>query len=197
MLDDGRLTDSQGRTVDFRNTVIILTSNVGAERLNKSNRLGFAPEEDLEQRDRDRMNDILHDELKKTFRPEFLNRIDDIVVFHRLSQASILKISKLLIDQLMSRVADLGYEVSYTPAVAQKLAKDAYEPEFGARPLERAIRNKLEDLLSEKMLGREIRQGEKYELCLRQGEIDIKIKEKDTNKKAGEEEKVGALNLNP
>ncbi len=194
VLDDGRLTDSQGRTVDFRNTVIILTSNVGAERLSKSNRLGFAPEEDLEQRDRDRMNDILHDELKKTFRPEFLNRIDDIVVFHRLSQASILKISKLLIDQLMSRVADLGYEVSYTPAVAQKLAKDAYEPEFGARPLERAIRNKLEDLLSEKMLGREIRQGEKYELCLRQGEIDIKIKEKDTNKKAGEEEKVGALN---
>ncbi len=197
VLDDGRLTDSQGRTVDFRNTVIILTSNVGAERLNKSNRLGFAPEEDLEQRDRDRMNDILHDELKKTFRPEFLNRIDDVVVFHRLSQSSILKISKLLIDELMDRVKELGYEISYTPAVAQKLAKDAYEPEFGARPLERAIRNKLEDLLSEKMLGGEIKHGEKYEICLRQGEIDIKIKEKVMSKKEKEkniEDKVGALN---
>lgn len=174
VLDDGRLTDSQGRTVDFRNTVIILTSNVGAQKISKTNRLGFVPEEEIEKKEQDRMKDIVHEELKNTFRPEFLNRIDDIVVFHRLSEASILKISRLLIDELMERVKDLGYKLTYTDAVAQKLAKEAYQPEFGARPLERAIRNKLEDLLSEKMLEYSLSHDMAYELYIRQGEIAIK-----------------------
>ncbi len=173
VLDDGRLTDSKGRTVDFRNTVIVMTSNVGASRLEKGNRLGFGLEETVEVDEYEKMKEIVHEELKNTFRPEFLNRLDDVVVFHRLSESSILEISRLAMDELMARINDLGYKVSYTDAVAQQLAKDGYQPEFGARPLEREIRTKIEDLFAERMLSSELDKTKAYEICIRQGEITI------------------------
>lgn len=173
VLDDGRLTDSKGRTVDFRNTVIVMTSNVGASRLEKGNRLGFGLEETVEVDEYEKMKEIVHEELKNTFRPEFLNRLDDVVVFHRLSESSILEISRLAMDELMERIQELGYKVSYTDAVAQQLAKDGYQPEFGARPLEREIRTKIEDLFAERMLSNELKKNKNYEICIRQGEITI------------------------
>lgn len=176
VLDDGRLTDSKGRTVDFRNTIIIMTSNVGASRLEQSNRLGFGQEETVAKSDYERMKTIIQEGLKDTFRPEFLNRLDDVVIFNRLSEASILEIARLLLVELTDRVEELGYTVSFTDAVAQRLAKDGYQPEFGARPLEREIRTRIEDLLAEKMLENDLKLDKMYELCIRQGDITLQEK---------------------
>ncbi|MDY3052159.1 MAG: ATP-dependent Clp protease ATP-binding subunit [Ndongobacter sp.] len=173
LLDDGRLTDSKGRTVDFRNTVVILTSNVGATRLEKSNRLGFGSSEHIEQDEYERMTEIVHESLKQTFRPEFLNRLDDTVLFHRLSEESTLQIAKLLLDELLERMQAQGYDLRYTPTVAQHLAKEGYSADFGARPLEREIRSRVENLLAEKILSGEMKQGVSYELRLHRQEIVI------------------------
>ena len=188
ILDDGRVTDSQGRTVDFRNTVIILTSNIGADRLAKTNTLGFVPEEEVEENDYDRRKTIVHEELKQNFRPEFLNRLDDIVVFHRLSEKSVLQIARLLLGELMNRVEDLGYSLTFTDAIAQKLVKESYQAEFGARPLERHIRTQVEDLLAEKILAKEIDEGGAYELCIRQGKIDIIPVKKKSGRKQSQDD---------
>lgn len=177
VLDDGRLTDSQGRTVDFRNTVIIMTSNVGAGRLEQSRRLGFGVEEDVAEDEYESMKEIVHEELKKSFRPEFLNRLDDVVVFHRLSQQSIRHIARLLMEELMQRIEEIGYHMTFTDAVVQLLAKESYKPEFGARPLERDLRSRVEDLLAERILAKELSPKKHYELCIRQGEISIEEKE--------------------
>lgn len=178
VLDDGRLTDSKGRTVDFRNTVIILTSNVGATQLEKTNRLGFGVEGRVEEDEYERMKAVVQESLKLTFRPEFLNRLDDVVVFHYLSEQSILQISRLLMKRLMARIDELGYRVSYTDAVAKKLAKDANSAEFGARPLERELRTGIEDLLAEKLLSHEMVKGRAYELRVAKGIIELREREK-------------------
>lgn len=193
ILDEGRLTDSKGRTVDFKNTVIILTSNVGASRLERTNRIGFGTEENVEKDEYDQMKEVVHEELKNTFRPEFLNRLDDTVVFHRLAQSSVREIAKLLLDQLVGHVGSLGYQLSYTNAVADHLAGLGFNPEFGARPLERTIRTKIEDLLAGKILSGEVNMEGKYELAIRKGEIELvekparkssKAKSKTTKTKA-------------
>lgn len=173
LLDDGRLTDGKGRTVDFRNTVLILTSNVGATRLEKSNRIGFETEEEVEKQEYEKMKDVVHEELKQTFRPEFLNRLDEVVVFHRLSEASILEITHLLLDQLMMRIEEIGQHVTYTDAAARLLAKAGFSAEFGARPLERAIRTQVEDLFAEKLLANEMDAAKNYELCVRKQELTL------------------------
>lgn len=173
ILDDGRLTDSQGRLVDFRNTVIIMTSNVGASQIATEKRFGFGIEESVEMDEYERMKDVVHEELKHTFRPEFLNRIDDIIVFHRLSEKSILHISGLLMDALMERVESLGYHISYTDPVLRHLTQISYQPEFGARPLERSIRTKIEDTLAEKMLSSELQKGGYYVLHLEKNAIVV------------------------
>ncbi|MDD7543160.1 MAG: ATP-dependent Clp protease ATP-binding subunit [Peptoniphilaceae bacterium] len=181
VLDDGRLTDSQGRTVDFRNTVIILTSNVGATRLNQSNRLGFGMEEDVVQDEYERMKDIVHEELKSTFRPEFLNRLDDVVVFHKLSEHTVDTISKLLLNELMNRVHQLGYALSFTEEVAHYLAKESYQPEMGARPLERQIRTEVEDLLSDQMLRGKLRKEHAYRLEMDGEKIVVRDMQQETD----------------
>lgn len=186
VLDDGRLTDSQGRTVDFRNTVIIMTSNVGASELSTSKRFGFGVEEAVEVAEYDRMKEIVHEELKRTFRPEFLNRVDDIIVFHKLSEKSILRIASLLLDELMGRLEHLGYHMTYTEPVARFLAKTAYQPEFGARPLERAIRTRLEDLLAEKMLNGTLQAGHSYELHMENKDVAVSEKTSGAERHAAE-----------
>lgn len=173
ILDEGRLTDSQGRLVDFRNTVIIMTSNVGASQLATEKRLGFGVEETVEMDEYDRMKEVVHEELKQTFRPEFLNRVDDIIVFHRLSEKSILRIAELLMDELMSRVESLGYHMSYTDPVLRHLTKISVQPEFGARPLERSIRTKVEDVLAEKMLSGTLEKGNAYTLRMEKNEVVV------------------------
>ncbi|MFD2617348.1 ATP-dependent protease ATP-binding subunit ClpC [Terrilactibacillus laevilacticus] len=157
VLDDGRLTDSKGRTVDFRNTAIIMTSNVGASTLKKNKYLGFTVEsEGQEYRD---MKDKVMGELKRTFRPEFLNRIDEIIVFHELKKDQLKHIVSLLSEQLKERLANQGIILDLTDAAIEKIADEGYDPEYGARPLRRALQRRIEDRLSEELLKGNISKG--------------------------------------
>ncbi|NBX70928.1 MAG: AAA family ATPase, partial [Actinobacteria bacterium] len=159
ILEDGRLTDAQGRVVDFKNTVIIMTTNLGTRDIAKGVSLGFADSADS-QTSYDRMKAKVNDELKTHFRPEFLNRIDDIVVFHQLSQDEIIEIVDLMIERLDNRLRDKDMAIDLTPAAKQLLAKRGYDPVLGARPLRRTIQREIEDPLSEKMLFGDLKPGE-------------------------------------
>ncbi len=150
ILDDGRLTDSQGRTVDFKNTVIIMTSNVGARLITeKQNSLGFADNKDEEN---ENIKEIVMGELKKTFRPEFLNRIDDIIVFNKLSQSEIKEIAGKMLENLKKRLKAIEVDVDFTDNAITEIANAGYDESYGARPLRRAITSKIEDELSERIL---------------------------------------------
>jgi ATP-dependent Clp protease ATP-binding subunit ClpC len=159
ILEDGRLTDSQGRMVDFKNTIIIMTSNLGTRDIGKGFNLGFSKGSDR-QVDYDRMKSKVMDELKQHFRPEFLNRIDDVIVFHQLSQEEIIEIVDLMLrrvdDQLKNK--DMGLEL--TAAAKSLLATRGYDPVLGARPLRRTIQREIEDVLSEKILYGELKPGQ-------------------------------------
>jgi ATP-dependent Clp protease ATP-binding subunit ClpC len=159
VLEDGRLTDSQGRTVDFKNTVIIMTTNLGTRDISKSLGLGFANSDD-DLTNYERMKGKVSDELKSHFRPEFLNRIDDIIVFHQLTKPQIIQIVDLMLKNLDDRlqVKDMGIEL--TPAAKDLLAERGYDPLLGARPLRRVIQREIEDSLSERILFGELKAGE-------------------------------------
>ncbi len=159
VLEDGRLTDSQGRTVDFKNTIIIMTTNLGTRDISKSLGLGFSNEED-DLTNYDRMKAKVTDELKTHFRPEFLNRIDDVIVFHQLNKEQIINIVDLMVANLDERlkVKDMGIEL--TQAAKDLLAARGYDPLLGARPLRRVIQREIEDALSERILFGELKAGE-------------------------------------
>ena len=159
VLEDGRLTDSQGRTVDFKNTVIIMTTNLGTRDISKSLGLGFANSDD-DLTNYERMKGKVSDELKSHFRPEFLNRIDDIIVFHQLTKPQIIQIVDLMLKNLDDRLhaKDMGIEL--TPAAKDLLAERGYDPLLGARPLRRVIQREIEDALSERILFGELKAGE-------------------------------------
>jgi len=159
VLEDGRLTDAQGRVVDFKNTIIIMTTNLGTRDISKSLSLGFANVADA-QGSYERMKAKVGDELKTHFRPEFLNRIDDIVVFHQLTENEIIKIVDLMVAQLDERLKAKDMGIELTTAAKSLLAKRGYDPVLGARPLRRTIQRELEDVLSEKMLFGELKAGE-------------------------------------
>ena len=159
VLEDGRLTDSQGRVVDFKNTIIIMTTNLGTRDISKSLSLGFANVADA-QGSYERMKAKVGDELKTHFRPEFLNRIDDIVVFHQLTEAEIVQIVDLMIAQLDERLRAKDMGIELTTGAKALLAKRGYDPVLGARPLRRTIQRELEDVLSEKMLFGDLKAGE-------------------------------------
>jgi ATP-dependent Clp protease ATP-binding subunit ClpC len=159
VLEDGRLTDAQGRVVDFKNTIIIMTTNLGTRDISKSLSLGFANVADA-QGSYERMKAKVGDELKTHFRPEFLNRIDDIVVFHQLTENEIVKIVDLMVAQLDERLKAKDMGIELTTAAKSLLAKRGYDPVLGARPLRRTIQRELEDVLSEKMLFGDLKAGE-------------------------------------
>ena len=173
VLDDGRLTDSKGRTVDFRNTIIIMTSNVGAAALKRNKYVGFTVEDDVK-REYTEMKDKVLEELKKAFRPEFLNRIDEITVFHSLQKEHIQEIIKLMADTLTKRLGEQGIEFHLTEAALEKIAEIGYDPEYGARPLRRALQREVEDRLSESMLGGTISKGSKVALDVEDGEFVVR-----------------------
>lgn len=153
LLDDGRLTDAKGRTVDFKNTVIIMTSNVGASTIRRQKTLGFASNSTNEEKDEyEKMKENVLGELKKTFRPEFLNRIDEIIVFHSLSKDHIKEIVSLMIENLSKRLEQLNVKIELDESAKELLAEEGFDPMFGARPLQREIRRKIEDKLSEELL---------------------------------------------
>ena len=153
ILEDGRLTDSQGRTVDFKNTVIIMTSNVGARIItdHQNSSLGFSSEKEKENSFEEIKTKVV-DELKSMFRPEFLNRVDDIIVFNKLNQKDIEQIAGKMLDTLKKRLHGLGVDITFTDTAVKEIAKEGYDPDYGARPLRRAITTKIEDALSEQML---------------------------------------------
>lgn len=158
VLDDGILTDSLGRKVDFRNTVIIMTSNIGARDIrNMGNGIGFAPSDQAF--DYGKMKTVIQEALRKVFNPEFLNRIDDVIVFKPLEKADIHKIIANMADYLFKRIRDLGYEISLTDGARDFLVDKGYDPKFGARPLRRAIQKYVEDPLAEELLGATHKEG--------------------------------------
>ncbi|HZG91037.1 MAG TPA: ATP-dependent Clp protease ATP-binding subunit [Pseudonocardia sp.] len=159
VLEDGRLTDGQGRTVDFKNTVIIFTSNLGTQDISKAVGLGFAQGND-EASNYERMKNKVNDELKKHFRPEFLNRIDDIVVFHQLTEEQIITMVDLMITRVEAQLANKDMAIELTPAAKGLLARRGFDPVLGARPLRRTIQREIEDQLSEKILFGEIEPGQ-------------------------------------
>jgi ATP-dependent Clp protease ATP-binding subunit ClpC len=159
ILEDGRLTDSQGRTVDFKNTVIIMTTNLGTRDIAKGLQMGFQAGGDLST-SYERMKQKVNDELKQHFRPEFLNRVDDVVVFPQLSQDEIIEIVDLMLAKLEDRLLDKDMGIELTPAAKVLLATKGYDPVLGARPLRRTIQRDIEDSLSEKILYGDIKAGE-------------------------------------
>jgi ATP-dependent Clp protease ATP-binding subunit ClpC len=163
ILEEGKLTDSQGRLVDFKNTVIIMTTNLGTKDIAKGVMTGFQAGGSLST-DYERMKTRVQDELKQHFRPEFLNRVDDTIVFPQLTRGQIEQIVDLMIGRLGERLKDQGMSISLSEAARKLLAERGYDPVLGARPLRRAIQREIEDVLSEKILFGEIRRGECVEV---------------------------------
>jgi ATP-dependent Clp protease ATP-binding subunit ClpC len=157
ILEEGRLTDSQGRSVDFRNTVLIMTSNLGTQDLRKAN-VGFTTADSA--MSYERMKEKVNDALKTHFRPEFLNRIDETIVFHELSQAEVVEMVDLMLKRLVGQLEGQGLGIEVTQAAKEELAKIGYDPQLGARPLRRAIQRQIEDTLSEKILYKTFSAGE-------------------------------------
>ena len=160
ILEDGRLTDGQGRVVDFKNTVIVMTSNAGAHTLKKQRALGFGGQEDSE-KTYDAMRENIMDEVRQIFRPEFLNRVDEIIVFHALTEAEIDQIARLLLDQVCLRLEDRGIQLEVGEEALRLISRAGYDLKYGARPLRRAIQRLVEDALSEEILLGDVRLGDK------------------------------------
>ncbi|WP_053364743.1 ATP-dependent protease ATP-binding subunit ClpC [Bacillus sp. FJAT-27245] len=177
VLEDGRLTDSKGRTVDFRNTVLIMTSNVGAEALKRNKYVGFNIQ-DGEQDYKDMKSKVM-EELKKAFRPEFLNRIDEIIVFHSLERKHLQEIVTLLSDQLVKRLKEQDITLVLTDSAKEKISQEGYDPEYGARPLRRAIQKHIEDRLSEELLKGTLLTGQHVIIDVDNGEFTVKTAAKD------------------
>ena len=174
ILDDGRLTDGQGRKVDFRNTVIIMTSNIGAKEAQQGNSLGFggSPENQTE-RDWERSKSIILEEANKLFRPEFLNRIDEMAVFKPLSRDSLMKIVDTMLNELSARLDTQGLKIDVSNDVKAKILEKGYKPKFGARPLRRAIQSMLEDRLADFMLSEKITEGTELAIELNGEELSL------------------------
>jgi ATP-dependent Clp protease ATP-binding subunit ClpC len=155
IMEDGQLTDAKGRRVDFRNTIIIMTSNVGAELLKRDHSLGFGITQDSEKAEKssyDKMKDKVLGELKNTFRPEFLNRIDGVMVFHSLTQEQIRAIVDLMLKRVRQQLTEQRIKLEVTDAAKDHLVSKGYDPAFGARPLRRVIQNMVEDELADGLL---------------------------------------------
>ncbi len=172
VLEDGRLTDSKGRLVDFRNTILIMTSNVGASELKRNSYVGFNLGE--ESQEYEAMRSKVLEEMKKTFRPEFLNRIDETIVFHALEKKHTKLIVKLMVEQLQKRIEEQEIKFTITDRAVEKIAEEGYDPEYGARPLRRSIQKNIEDLLSEELLKGTIKKGQDVKVGLNnKGEFTV------------------------
>jgi ATP-dependent Clp protease ATP-binding subunit ClpC len=159
VLEDGILTDSQGRRVDFKNTVIIMTSNVGASALESRRSMGFASSDNSEREKAD-IKSVLMSHLKDTFRPEFINRIDEIIIFNKLSDKDIERISDIMLNEVAKRIRLLNVEISFDESVTKHVAKEGFDPSFGARPLRRTIQKLIEDSFSLEMLEGRFKSGD-------------------------------------
>ena len=171
VLDDGRITDSQGRTVDFKNTIIIMTSNAGAQRIVDPKKLGFSNVENSESEHKDMKNNVM-EEVKRLFKPEFLNRIDDIIVFRALSKEDVKGIAALMLKELKNRLAkQMDITLTYGDTVKNFIFEKGYDKKYGARPLKRAIQNNIEDSLAEEILSGKIQASDKVSMTVVDGKV--------------------------
>lgn len=161
VLEDGRLTDAKGRLVDFRNTVIIMTSNVGLSTIRQEGTMGFRAAGQQQEASYERMKEKVTDELRRTFRPEFLNRLDEIIVFHALSKENISEIVGLMLNEVIERLKEKNFDLEVTGAVSERLAAEGFDENYGARPLRRVIQRRVEDLISEELLRGTVKQGDR------------------------------------
>ncbi|MEK7354445.1 MAG: AAA family ATPase, partial [Chloroflexota bacterium] len=174
IFDDGHLTDAKGRRVDFRNSIIIMTSNIGAELIRKGSAIGFTSrsnESKSQQTDYEKMKEKLLEELKKNFKPEFLNRLDDRIVFHALTKEHIRKIVDLMLVIVNKQLAERDIKIEVTDAAKDFLGEKGYDEVFGARPLRRTIQDLVEDKLSDSLLRGQFRSGDVITVDLEEGEI--------------------------
>ncbi len=188
ILEDGILTDSQGRRVDFKNTVIIMTSNVGARLITEKVKpsLGFGTVDKSADKDYEFVKSQVLGELKNVFRPELINRIDEIIVFHKLTHEDIEKITTIMLDSLKTRMENLGYKISFTKALVSHLAETGYDDAYGARPLRRAIQSEVEDFLADNILSQELKENIPSEVDFAGGQIVLNTKAISEPVEAGE-----------
>ena len=181
IFDDGHLADAKGRRVDFRNTIILMTSNLGSDLISREQTLGFSLKAEVAKTDEqqyNKMREKVLEEVKRFFRPEFLNRIDSSIVFHALSRDQGLSIVDLLLVEVEEHLAEKEIGLEVTTEAKEYIAVKGYDPNFGARPLRRMIQNELEDKLSEELLGGRLGSGDIAVVELQDGEIIVKVKAK-------------------
>ena len=178
VLDDGYLTDAKGRRVDFRNTILIMTSNLGATQLREEKSVGFnAVDQSKDQR---AMEKCILEELKKAYRPEFLNRIDETVVFNSLDASEIHEIVKIMSRQIVARMAEQGIQLKITPSAIDVIGKAGFDPEYGARPIRRALQREIEDKLSEALISGQVQIGDAVTIGASKGHITLTVKDRQT-----------------
>ena len=176
-MDDGHITDSKGRKVSFKNTIIIMTSNAGAQRIVDPKNLGFAADKS-EKKDYEKMKSQVMEEVKRSFKPEFINRIDDIIVFHQLNDDDMKAIVELLAGNLSKRCeTQMGIQLSLTAALKQHLVKKYSDVKMGARPLKRAIQSEVEDALSEEILKKKVKPGDRVSAGYKNDKVIFTLKQ--------------------
>ena len=185
ILDDGRLTDGQGRTVDFKNTIIIMTSNVGVSSLNQKQTIGFETG-NVEEKNKDRTKEIIEGEVKEAFAPEFLNRLDEVIMFNPLSEENIGEITSLMLDKTRDRLNNIDIDIEYDNEVVKLLAKEGFNDEYGARPLERHITKMIEDRLAEDILDGKLNRDAVIKLSVKDEELHFENIEKKPAKEIEE-----------
>jgi ATP-dependent Clp protease ATP-binding subunit ClpC len=195
ILEEGTITDSMARKIDFRNTIIIMTSNVGAELIKKQNTMGFsAMTVDSSKEDYNAMRDKITEQAKKVFKPEFINRLSALIVFHTLERENILKIVELEVGSVLKRIKEKGITVNLDESAKDLLMKEGYDPMYGARPMRRAVETYIEDPLAEHLLRGEVKDGDVVNATLPAGEKYLKfvIEDRDKDKPVEEEATAGA-----
>ena len=178
ILDDGRITDSQGRTVDFKNTVIVMTSNIGAKALTDAGaKLSVDAGDKKAAEDADKAyeqaKETVMEELRRTFRPEFLNRIDDIIVFRALTEQDIEEVARRMLKTVANRMESMGIRLDASEEAVKELAREGFDPKYGARPLRRAIQNKVEDTVAERMLDGTLKAGDTAKLSVKDDKLVV------------------------
>jgi len=177
ILDDGRLTDSKGRVINFKNTIIIMTSNVGASQIKKMSNFGFTSSEDDGY---DNMKDNINEALREQFKPEFLNRLDDIIIFRKLTKDEAAQICRKIINGLSARLLDRRVSLEVSDEAMAKLVDEGYNDMYGARPLKRIVQKRIEDRLSDEILAGRVLPGETVRITVTDGEFTFRSEKKQT-----------------
>ena len=184
ILEDGRLTDNTGKTVDFKNTIVVMTSNAGAHAIGSGRAMGFGAGQRNDPRDYEVMKESVMKEIRDLFRPEFINRVDEIIVFHPLTEEEIRKITELMLAQVAKRLEEQEIRLTWDSLVTEKLAQDGYDPKYGARPLRRLIQRSVEDTLSEELLAGHVRLGRDVRLTVKEDQIVLDLPKEESEEAA-------------